>query len=335
MKVGVVGTGYWGKNLVRNMFELGYLQTICDTDRVHLDEIGQKYPGTNLETDLDRVLDDDEIMGTVIATPAETHYDVTCRSLMAGKHVMVEKPLALTVKEAQELVALAEEKHRVLMVGHLLRYHPGIRKLKDIIDNDMLGPIEYVYSHRLNLGKVRREENVWWSFAPHDISVILMLLGKLPIQVSTTGGAYLQPNIADITVSSLLFENGTRGHIFVSWLHPYKEQKLIVIGKKAMAVFDDVAKTEKLMIYDKDIQIVDGSFVTKKPEGQTVPFDMKEPLRLECEHFIDCMKKIQEPITDGIEGVRVLAVLQACQRSLLMNGQPVTYSENLTDINFI
>jgi predicted dehydrogenase len=209
------------------------------------------------------------------------------------------------------------------MVGHLLRYHPAIGKLKEMCVNGELGRIEYVYSNRLNLGKVRREENALWSFAPHDVSVLLHLFESMPLQVSTTGGTYLQPNIADVTLSNLLFDNGARAHIFVSWLHPFKEQKLVVVGSKKMAVFDDVATTNKLMLFDKSIALVEGQFEVKKPEGTPVPFDAGEPLRNEAQHFLNAIATRRAPDTDGAEGLRVLLVLQACQKSLQLSGQPM------------
>ena len=209
------------------------------------------------------------------------------------------------------------------MVGHLLEYHPAITRLQEMIERGELGRLEYIYSNRLNLGKVRREENALWSFAPHDISVILLLVKQLPIQVTALGGSYLQPNIADVTVSTMLFERGVRAHLFVSWLHPYKEQRLVVVGEHRMAVFDDVRKTDKLQIYDKKIALVNGQFVAEKPEARTITFPTDEPLRLECEHFLSCLQSRETPKTDGNDGWRVLKVLEASQRSLSMNGEPV------------
>ena len=199
----------------------------------------------------------------VIATPAEHHYVMARQALTAGKDVYVEKPLTLHCKEAEELTHLSERLKRILMVGHLLEFHPAIVRLQELVDQGELGRLEYLYSNRLNLGKVRREENALWSFAPHDISVILLLVKQLPMQVTATGGTYLQPNIADVTVSTMLFDRGVRAHLFVSWLHPYKEQKLVVVGERRMAVFDDVRKTDKLQLYDKKIDLVNGQFVVE------------------------------------------------------------------------
>jgi UDP-2-acetamido-3-amino-2,3-dideoxy-glucuronate N-acetyltransferase len=243
--------------------------------------------------------------------------------LLAGKDAYVEKPLTLCCEEAAILTDLAESQRRILMVGHLLEFHPAITKLNELIGHGELGRLEYVYSNRLNLGKVRREENALWSFAPHDISVILLLLKQLPLQVTATGGTYLQPNIPDVTVSTMLFDRGVRAHLFVSWLHPYKEQKLVVVGEHRMAVFDDVRKTDKLQIFDKKIDLVNGQFVVEKPVGLPIEFPADEPLLLECRHFLECVEQRKTPKTDGRDGWRVLKVLEASQRSLSMNGEPV------------
>jgi predicted dehydrogenase len=264
----------------------------------------------------------------VIATPAETHYALARQALLAGKDAFVEKPLTLRCEEAEKLTALAESQGRILMVGHLLEFHPAITRLNELIQQGELGRLEYVYSNRLNMGKVRREENALWSFAPHDISVILLLLNRMPIQVAATGGTYLQPNIADVTVSTMLFDRGVRAHLFVSWLHPYKEQKLVVVGEHGMAVFDDVRKTEKLQLYDKKIDLVNGQFVAERPNARAVEFPADEPLMLECRHFLECLETRRTPKTDGRDGWRVLKVLEASQRSLTMNGEPVQLGTN-------
>jgi UDP-2-acetamido-3-amino-2,3-dideoxy-glucuronate N-acetyltransferase len=237
--------------------------------------------------------------------------------------VLVEKPMTLRAGETEELISMAEHTRRILMVGHLLEFHPAVTRLQQLIEEGQLGRIEYIYSNRLNLGKVRREENALWSFAPHDISVILLLLNQLPIQVTATGGTYLQPNVADVTVSTMLFSRGTRAHLFVSWLHPYKEQKLVVVGEKRMAVFDDVRKTDKLQLYDKRIDLVNGQFVVERPTAQSIEFPSDEPLVLECQHFIECIERRRTPKTDGHDAWRVLKVMEASQRSLSMNGEPV------------
>jgi predicted dehydrogenase len=323
MKVAVVGAGYWGANLVRVFHQLGALDRICDSSPARLQQLGELYPGVRTESSYEAVLENPSLDAVVIATPAETHYLMARQALSAGKDVFAEKPLTLRSTEAEALIELAEKRNRILMVGHLLEYHPAIMRLNELIQRGELGRLEYVYSNRLNLGKVRREENALWSFAPHDISVILLLLNQMPIQVTATGGTYLQPNIVDVTVSTMLFDRGVRAHLFVSWLHPYKEQKLVVVGEHRMAVFDDVRKTEKLQIYDKRIDLVDGHFVAERPVGRPVDFSVDEPLLLECRHFLECVETRRAPKTDGHDGWRVLKVLEASQRSLSMNGEPV------------
>jgi UDP-2-acetamido-3-amino-2,3-dideoxy-glucuronate N-acetyltransferase len=323
MKVAVVGAGYWGVNLVRVFNQLGALSRVCDFSTERVAKLAEQYPNVSFGTSFPEVLEDRSIQAVVIATPAELHYDMARKAILAGKDVYVEKPLTLHCEETEALITLAEEKRRILMVGHLLEFHPAVTRLKELIESGELGRIEYIYSNRLNLGKIRREENALWSFAPHDISVILYLLQQMPIQVAATGGTYLQPNIADVTVSTMLFDRGVRAHLFVSWLHPYKEQKLVIVGEKRMAVFDDVRKTEKLQIYDKNIDLVNGQFVAEKPAAHTVEFPPDEPLTLECRHFLECIESRKTPKTDGHDGWRVLKVLEASQRSLSMNGEPV------------
>jgi predicted dehydrogenase len=248
---------------------------------------------------------------------------MTIAALRAGKDVFVEKPLALRWQDGVEMTSEARRLDKILMVGHLLLYHPAVLKIKELVDLGELGRLEYIYSNRLSMGKIRREENALWSFAPHDISVILMLMQSLPYQVSAIGGAYVQPNIADVTVSHLLFDRGTRAHIFVSWLHPYKEQRLVVIGSKKMIVFEDSRPADKLVVYDKQIAMDTGNFEVKQPQGEAVPYAGVEPLEAECAHFIECVATRRPPRTPGEDGIAVLQVLQACQRSLQMNGDPV------------
>lgn len=325
--VAIVGCGYWGKNLVRNFYALGSLHTICDKNRQYLDELGRFYPGIKVAEDFERVLEDPDIRGIVVASPAAMHYTMARHAIEAGKDVFVEKPLSLEVGEGEELVRLSSEKGRILMVGHLLEYHPAILKLKELVDAGELGKIEYIYSSRLNLGKFRTEENILWSFAPHDISVILMLLDEMPLQVSAHGGQYLNQDIADVTVTTMSFRGGTKAHIFVSWLHPYKEQKLVVIGSYRMAVFDDVVPEDKLVVYDHRIEWHGKVPVPNKKEAVPVAFHMDEPLKLECRHFLDTMSTRETPRTNGSKGLDVLRVLNACQESLQVEGVvvPVQY----------
>lgn len=314
--IGLVGFGYWGKNILRNLYELDVLHTACDSDSDVIMEWKRKIPDINFVIDFESILQSVEIKAVAIATPAATHYEFVKRALMAGKDVYVEKPLALTLKEGQEIVDIAEREKRVLMVGHILQYHPAVIKLKDIISSGQLGDIQYIYSNRLNIGKIRTEENILWSFAPHDISVILMLLGGEPIKIFAVGGDYLNKGVYDTTLTTLEFSNGVKCHVFVSWLHPYKEQKMVVVGSKAMAVFDDMSK-EKLFIYPHKIEWKDGKIpVAQKANYEVVPIAEREPLKEELKHFLECIAYRKRPLTDGIEGVRVLKVLEAAETSI-------------------
>ena len=320
--IAVIGAGYWGKNLVRNFYELGALKAICDKQKGLRAHYKEKYTGTSFTGDLQSLLNDKDIDALVIATPAETHYTLVREALLAGKHVFVEKPLALDIAHGAELVSLAEQKGLVLMVGHILQYHPAVLKLKALIDNGDLGKIQYIYSNRLSIGKIRAEENILWSFAPHDISVILMLLAEFPVTVQATGGEYLQSRIADVTMTTFEFRSGVKGHIFVSWLHPFKEQKLVVVGDRKMAVFDDVSN-EKLFLYPHKIEWKERIPVASKAQPEIVPLTMEEPLRAECQHFLDCVRDHTRPRTNGNEGLQVLQVLQACQESLNSLGKKI------------
>lgn len=323
--IAVLGCGQWGKNLVRNFAALGALRAVCDADPDVLAGLHEQYPGLRTSVSYADLLGDPSLQAVVIATPATHHYTQARQALEARKDVFVEKPLALEVEQARSLAELADRDSRILMVGHLLRYHPGIRKLKELVDEGTLGRIQYIYSNRLNLGRFRTEENILWSFAPHDISVILYLLGERPNSVHAHGASYLHPDRADVTVTTLRFPSGVTGHIFVSWLHPYKEQKLVVVGDRGMAAFDDVAKEHKLTLFNHCVEWVDRIPVPHRVEGQPVPFSDEEPLLAECRHFLDCVTTRRRPFTDGAEGLAVLEVLTACQRSL-SNGQPLPLS---------
>jgi len=318
-RIAVVGCGYWGKNLVRNFHALGALDRVVDATEQGRATANSLAPGVPVTEILEDALKA-EIDGVVIATPAETHYDIVHQALSAGKDVFVEKPMALTADKGAELVRLAEAKDRILMVGHVLEYHPAIVKMVDLVHSGALGKLQYIYSNRVSLGKIRREENILWSFAPHDVAVILRLVGAMPFQVVACGGAYIQPNIADVTVTHLLFDNGVRAHIHISWLHPFKEQRLVVIGSEKMASYDDVAKS--LVLYDQRVAMTDGQPVPVKGDGEQVAFDDAEPLRLECQAFLKAIADRKPHLTDGTSGLRVLNVLNAAQRSLMMNGQP-------------
>jgi predicted dehydrogenase len=321
--VALVGCGYWGKNLARNLYQMGHLDWVCDASPKVLTSIRQTYRGVRTAPDAERALRDPKVKAVALAAPAAQHYALARQALAAGKDVFVEKPLALRVPEAEELVALAARRKRVLMVGHILEYHPAVLKLKELVDAGELGEVHYVYSNRTNLGKIRHEENILWSFAPHDISVILLLVGTLPEWATTSGQHYLRHDVADVTMTCLGFPGKPRAHIFVSWLHPFKEQKLVVIGSRKMAVFDDVVKEGKLKIFDKGIDWKDGLPVIRQTAESTLFFPETEPLREELAHFVDCVRTRSAPRTDGANGLRVLRVLDACQRSLEGGGAPV------------
>jgi UDP-2-acetamido-3-amino-2,3-dideoxy-glucuronate N-acetyltransferase len=314
-KVAVVGVGYWGKNLVRNFYELGALSMLCDADDLISHKYAQQYPGVRFQKDFVGVLSDPSITAIALATPAISHYEMAKQALLAGKDVFVEKPLAIDVKHGEELVKLAQAKGRILMVGHILRYHPAILKLQQLIRDGTLGKINYLYSNRLNIGKIRTEENILWSFAPHDISVILSLLNEMPTRVTCQGSAYLSGDVADVTLSQFDFPSGVQAHIFVSWLHPFKEQRLVVVGTEKMAVFDDTAK-DKLVLYPHKVEWKNRMPTAVKAEGEIVSLEADEPLRAECQHFLNCVRTRTTPVSDGKEGLRVLRVLDACQRAL-------------------
>lgn len=319
-RVAVAGCGYWGKNLVRNFARLGALELVCDPDPGALRRVADLAEGVEVSADFDAALGDG-IDGVVIATPAETHHRLARQALLAGKDVFVEKPLALSYEDAAELIEIATREGRMLMVGHVLEYHPAIRRVVGMVREGRLGKLQYVYSNRLNLGKVRTEENILWSFAPHDVAIILRLVGGMPFQVCACGGGYVQPNIADVTVTNLLFDNGVRAHIYVSWLHPFKEQRLVVIGSRAMVTFDDVHK--KLVLHDKRVEMNGGAPTPVRGEGVEIPFGDEEPLANECRAFLEAISTRTAPLTDGKSGLATLQVLQAAQRSLVTNGDPV------------
>src|SRR5210317_2065009 len=331
--VAIIGGGYWGKNLVRNFYNLDALKLVCDKNETILSNYKDQYKGIETCLALTDVLTSKEIQGVVIATPAETHFNIARESLLAGKHVYVEKPLVLREEEGLELIDLAMKNHRVLMVGHLLQYHPVFIRLKELVHSGELGRINYIYSHRLNLGKIRREENILWSFAPHDISMILALADENPESVITTGGNYLHQKIADVTITHMEFPSGLRAHIFVSWLHPFKEQKLVVVGDKKMAVFDDTLPWEdKLLLYPHEINWENNMPVPTKADPERVDIDQEEPLRQECQHFLDCITNGTNPLTDGDEGLRVLRILNASQASLNDNGRMISLGVNSDEL---
>ena len=321
--IAVVGCGLWGKNLVRNFADLEALRVVCDVAPLKLQSLVEQYPQVQCRTDLYSVLSDEGVKGVVVATPAATHYAVAKAALEAGKDVLVEKPLALRVNEGAKLVRIAEEKGLVLMVGHLLSYHPAVMKLKQLIVEGALGDIYTMHSSRLNLGRIRQEENVLWDFAPHDISIFTLLTGEMPKSVSAWGSSYLQQGIHDVATVLLEFPGGVQGHIFVSWLYPQKEQRLAVIGEGRMAVFDDLRAEGQLTLYDYAIQWEGHIPSAVRGEQQIVEVGSEEPLRSECQHFLDCIAYRHIPRTDGRNGLDVLHILEACQTSLEQRGAGV------------
>jgi predicted dehydrogenase/acetyltransferase-like isoleucine patch superfamily enzyme len=313
--VAVIGCGYWGKNLVRNFGDLGALEAVVDTDQATVATLVGEHGGRALS--LEAALLAPDIEAVAISAPAALHYELAKKALTAGKHAFVEKPLALTVKEASELCDLAERGDRRLMVGHLLQYHPAFLKLKELVREGQLGRLQYLYSNRLNLGKIRREEDILWSFAPHDLSMILSLVGSEPDHVDAVGGYYLHETIADVTTTQLHFAGGERAHVFVSWLHPFKEQKLVVVGSDAMAVFDDGEPwARKLLLYAHRVEWRNNMPVPAKVDPRPVEIVEDEPLKRECVHFLDCVLSGARPRTDGREGLRVLAVLERATSAL-------------------
>jgi predicted dehydrogenase/acetyltransferase-like isoleucine patch superfamily enzyme len=315
--IAIIGSGYWGKNLVRNYAQLNVLQLVCDSNESTLSAIKNDYPEIDTCFAIKDVLSREDIQGIVISSPAETHFRIAQEALLSGKHVFVEKPITLKIHEAQTLIELSKKYSLTLMVGHLLQYHPVFDHLKKLVKSGELGRINYIYSNRLNLGKIRREENILWSFAPHDISMILSLTDEEPTSVFAIGENYLHKKIADVTTTHLSFSSGVRAHIFVSWLHPFKEQKLVVVGDKKMAVFDDTLSwQEKLLVYPHQIQWSNNTPIPDKALPQKIFVKQSEPLKMECKHFLECIQTGKTPKTDGNEGLRVLKVLNSSQKSL-------------------
>lgn len=308
----LIGSGNWGKNLARNFHALNVLHTICDVRET------VQFPHVNFTSDYQSVLQNPAITQIAIAAPATLHYTLAKQSLLAGKDTYVEKPLCLDTTEAEELIALAKSKNLILMVGHLLQYHPCVIRLQSLVQAGELGKLQYITSNRLNLGTIRTEENVLWSFAPHDISVILSLINQTPLEVRCTGEAYLTKNVPDTAITTIRFPDNVRAHIYTSWIHPFKEQKLVVVGSQAMATFDDLKPwNEKLQLIRNPIKWNPGNIPqAAKPEPILIEVSQSEPLLDECSHFLSCCASRTTPRTDGNEGLRVLRVLQAAQATL-------------------
>jgi predicted dehydrogenase len=318
-RVGVVGLGTWGPNLARNFNALAELAWCCDASPAIRERFAAQYPQARFTPDLDDLLADESLDAIVVATPVPTHAALAVRVLEAGKHCFVEKPLALTVEDAQRAVAAARAADRVLMVGHLLEYHPGVRMLSDLWASGELGDVFYLYGNRLNLGKVRADENALWSLGAHDVSVLLALAGEEPHEITARGESYLRAGVEDVVFCFLRFPSGLAAHLHLSWLDPHKERRFTVVGSKRMATFDDMALEGKVTIYDKGFDQNArnwGEYITRSGEIRSPAIPNVEPLRAECEHFLECVRTGATPRSDGESGLRVVRVLEALQSDL-------------------
>lgn len=330
--IAIVGAGGWGKNHVRNFATLAEteLRYVVDTSAAIREEVQLAYPSVRTTVHLDEALADPLVRGVVIATPAQTHHQVALAALRAGKDVLVEKPLALETAHAEALVALAREQGAILAVGHLLLYHPAVRRLREIVLAGELGDVLYVYAQRLNLGVVRRDENAWWSLAPHDISVASYLLGAEPVAVSATGGTFLQTGrgIEDVVFATLHFADARLAHVHVSWLDPHKTRQITVVGSQKMAIFDDTSPDEKLKIFDKGVEppptlTYDEGVRIRTGDIRVPALRMQEPLRRECLAFVEAIRTRVPPTADGLSGLGVVRALEAGARSLASGGTRV------------
>jgi len=326
-----VGVGNWGKNLLRNFYSHPKvnLKAVCDINDDTLAKVKKDFPSMQVIKSAETLFQDPEIDAAIIATQADTHYQYAKAFLENGKHVFVEKPMVLDLAHGEEIVALAEKKKKILMVGHILEYHPAFVKVKDIIDQGELGEVYYVYTSRVNLGVVRRNENSLWSFAPHDISIILMFINSKPLEVSCTGKAYLQPGIEDVVFATIHFEDKKMAHLHVSWLDPHKVRKVTVVGSKKMAVIDDMESSEKIRIHDKGVDFKGdytqfGEYQSLRIGDILIPYiKNQEPLKIECNKFIESIQTNTPPISDGQDGLKVVRILNAAQESLDKGGMPV------------
>ena len=319
LRVAVVGCGYWGRNHVRNYAEIGALEGLVDHHPVH--DIIARHGGRQLT--FEQALDDARVDALVFALPPSQNHALGLRALAAGKHLFVEKPIALELRQAEELCAAAERFDRRLMVGHILQYHPAFLKLHELVRQGKLGQLHYITSNRLNFGRIRREEDAFWALAPHDISMILSMVGAEPVRVQAVAGYHLHSTIADVSTTHLRFAGGEEAQIFVSWLHPFKEQKLTVVGTEGMAVFDDGQGWDrKLQLYPHRLEWKDNLPVPIRADPMPVTVAEKEPLREECLHFLDCIRRGARPRTDGREGVQVLKVLERASEALRASAPP-------------
>lgn len=336
LNVAVVGAGYWGKNLVRNFATAKQcsLRYVCDINESLLAAHKRNFPFIRTTPDIGAVLDDDEVQAVVIATPVPTHFEIASKALEAGKHVYVEKPLTLHASQAKKLIDLAQGAKLQLMVGHLLEYHPAVTYLKEMLDGGRLGQPYYMYTQRVNLGIVRKDENAWWSLAPHDLSVICYLLGSEPVSVAASGQCYLQKDVEDVVFATIKFADGKMAHVHCSWLDPHKIRRMTVVGMEKMVTFDDMEATEKIRIYDKgaavknDITTSYADIISLRFGDIVIPtIPGGEPLALECRHFIECVLENRPVRSDGADGLRIVRVLEAGQESLKNQGAPVSPGE--------
>jgi predicted dehydrogenase len=321
LRVAVAGLGYWGPNIARNVARLSDVELAwcCDASDANRARVAEQFPGVRFTADLDEVLADDTVDAVALATPVPSHAPLAVRVLEAGKHCFVEKPMAQSVAGAEAVVAAAEANGRVLMVGHLLEYHPGVMKLKELIDGGELGRILYIYGNRLNLGKLRADENALWSLGAHDVSVLLRLAGEEPYEVEARGESYMREAIEDVVFCFLRFPSGLAAHLHLSWLDPHKERRFTVVGETRMATFDDTALEGKIMVYDKGFDEHSnsyGEYITRSGDIWSPRISNVEPLRTEIQHFVDCIRSGETPISDGVAGLRVVRVLEGLQQSL-------------------
>ncbi len=317
IKLAVIGTGRWGLNHVRTARKIlgRNFNLVCDAYETNKEKIKEISPEIIIEKDAHKIVENPEINAVIVATPAETHFEIASLMLNAGKHVFVEKPITLNVADSEKLHSLAIEKNKKLMVGHILLFHPAVNKMKEIISAGNIGKLEYLYSNRLNLGKVRQQENILWSFAPHDISVLQYLIEKEPINVESHGNRYLQENIEDTTITYLQYPDNIAAHIFVNWLHPFKEQRMVVIGTKGMLVFEDSLPTEKLKLYHKDYKFENG-VIKGKSDYEVIDFPSVQPLQAEQEHFFKAIIEDTNPLADGLHAIEVMKILEAATNKL-------------------
>jgi predicted dehydrogenase len=321
VSLGVVGLGYWGPNLARNVESIrgAQLSWCCDADAQTRERLAPTFKDTRFTGSLDDLLDDEELDGVLLATPVPTHADLAVRVLEAGKHCFVEKPLAQSVADAERVVDAARSAERVLMVGHLLEYHPGVRRLAEIVRAGELGTVHYIYTNRLNLGQLRADENALWSLGAHDVSVVLALADEEPYELDARGECYMRPGIEDVVFAYLRFRSGLTAQMHLSWLDPHKERRLTVVGSRRMATFDDMELERKLTIYDKGFDESAeswGEYITRSGDVTSPRIANTEPLRLECEHFVECISSGETPRTDGESGLRVVRVLEGLQAAL-------------------